>query len=104
MFRFFKYFQILKHQDFDEKNLLNDIAIIHLHDFIESTPSTQYACLPTHAISKLQSNKYPSPNQFGFIVGWGKIAESELDFLIHEYMLSYYIYLYLLKKKKYQLF
>jgi hypothetical protein len=56
----------LKHEDYDEDELLNDIAMLRLSEKVELTEYIQISCLP-----KEESNHYPGWNIEAWIVGWG---------------------------------
>jgi len=56
----------IKHDDFDEEELLNDIALLRLSEKVELTESIQISCLP-----KEESDQYPGWNVDAWIVGWG---------------------------------
>lgn len=60
----------LKHEKFDINTLKNDIAILKLSEPVNSSPFTQFACLP-----KFGSISFPDADTFGFIIGWGRTEE-----------------------------
>ncbi len=66
LFRNELYFQnVLKHPNYDNKLLVNDIALVILTAPLTlSDTSIQIACLPG------QSNSYPAVGSSGYAVGW----------------------------------
>jgi hypothetical protein len=59
------YFQnVLKHPDYDDNLLLNDIALIILSAPVTFNENIQISCLPS------QSNSYPAVDSSGYAVGW----------------------------------
>ncbi len=51
-----------KHQSYDNRNLLNDIAILKLEDYLRPSATIQFACLP-YLLSDV--------NTTGIVVGFG---------------------------------
>jgi secreted trypsin-like serine protease len=60
----------IKHEDYDSKNYLNDIAILKLKREVSLNTNIQIACLPPS-----QSSSYPAFNQSSWTVGWGTESE-----------------------------
>ena len=58
----FYFSRFLQHPSYDERNLLNDIAIIKLHDYLPPSNTIQFACL-----GKSPSNV----NLTGTVIGFG---------------------------------
>ena len=63
-------FFLLKHENFDDVNLFNDIGLIILSKEVELNNYIQIACLPA------PSTTYPNPNgpnPFAYAAGWGTL-------------------------------
>ncbi|CAF1171190.1 unnamed protein product [Didymodactylos carnosus] len=58
--------EAIKHPLFSKTDLLNDIAIIKLKEFINPSPNIQFACL-----ENTPSTTVPEAFTTGFVVGWG---------------------------------
>jgi hypothetical protein len=60
---------IIKHEDYDEKTLRNDIAIFVLKNEVKLSDLVQIACLPDYRVKR-----YPisDNNVESWVSGWGK--------------------------------
>lgn len=80
------YVNNLQHEEYDESNTLNDIAILKLSTLATLSPKVQVACLPVDP-----STRYPSPVRACYAAGWGTLASggslpkrlNEVDLLIY---------------------
>ena len=57
-----------KHENFDQENNLNDIALIKLDSKVDLNEYIQIACLPMNV-----SSSYPNYNKTSYTIGWGVI-------------------------------
>ena len=64
------FFICFKHEEYDGKNILNDLAILKLEEEVELNEYVQIACLP---LANFNRTTYPSasPTRSAWIVGWG---------------------------------
>lgn len=77
---------VIRHEDYDETNTLNDIAILKLSRPASLSRKVQVACLPVDP-----STDYPSPVRTCYAAGWGTLASggslptnlNEVDLLVY---------------------
>ena len=63
----------MKHELYDSKNILNDIAILELNEAAALSEAIQIACLPD---PKWSATAYPYSNRSAAIIGWGTTRQS----------------------------
>lgn len=61
--------RVVRHRSFDARTLYNDVALLTLDSPVQYSKTVRAICLPT------QNRNYGG--QYGTVVGWGSLRESE---------------------------
>ena len=69
----YKVEKVVRHQFYDSKSYLNDIALLILSENVTLTRNIQIACVPG-----VTSTYYPNPNIKSIAVGWGVTIQGGL--------------------------
>lgn len=61
--------RVVRHRSFDARTLYNDVALLTLDSPVQYTKSVRPICLP--------NNNRNYGGQYGTVIGWGSLRESE---------------------------